>query len=834
VTAPWTFVPRLVVRCAGFPMEPLLALARDDSARAADAALDAQERLTQTHAALGACFRQAVQHARAGGDDSALQRLSKARRMAAMGRTAEARTLCEPIDHAALQTALLSHQDAHAAAELRVAQARAVFAQDLFSARTGLWATFRDPWMQEAVFISNPDAFERTLGPYLAGEQPGPERHARQRKTERRLITYLQRLCAKNDTASFFGPMNYGELGAHEQPAVICRRIPGKARERRAYCSFWMVAALARVMADEPAIRMRLSPALHPMWRLADNRLCRVGGQQELPLTPPTAALLAAADGHRTWQELRSDAVDPAHFDITIERLVERGVLLVEVPLPSTIFDPLRFLIAFVEGLPQEMPQRAVWLDRLRPFAAWTKELTVGGLAQRRKISALIEARFSELTGQPARRNAGMTYADRTPFYEECNGTIEQLSFSRSFADDLGRRLAPALAVSGTYGQLLSRHYQRMARQAFDRLAGGARRLSYGHFVAGVEALAAGGELQMHDAELEAFESRLRRLVEADADRPVVHLDAAMIAPLLRDDPRQGLHISPDLMFDAHDLDALGRGDYKLVLGEVHQFLAMWGSQLLFDRDADEVRRQTQALLAQLPNYRGLATILHTRVHKGLLHESFPGWWIQFLGRPAPGAGKVVALRDLDVVDSGAELHLENRQSSERLVIYNSGDDKLHLWAFAVPRVSTVPVHLPGHTPRIEIGGTIYQRERWEVPAADLPAPAPDEDEFECFLSARRLQRRHGLPRFVFYRVAGESKPLFLDFDNPLLVELFQTTVERDGSVVFSEMLPGPQGLWMRGEDGRYCLEVRGTAFRAPLPAQAVPEPPREVATGLT
>jgi len=819
MSSAWTFVSRLVVRCAGFSIEPLLALGRERGARAIDAVLACETEAAQLNAQLGECFRACVLEARARGDAEGLANLSKARRAVAMGRLVEAQTLCACLNDAALQAALQACQAGQKRSLQQVAQARSLFADELGAMRGQLWATCRDPWVQEALFISNPDAYERTLGPYLSGPPPGAQRSGKLRKIERRLVTYLQRFCAKNDTASFFGPMNYGVLGHGEAEPVICSRRPGKARERRSYYSFWMVAALAQAVADDPAIRPLLLPALHPMWRVTGPNLQRVYGGETFPLAAATAEVLAAIDGKTPLQALRAGAAQPARFDAVFSRLLEKSVVRLEIPLPSTIFDPMKFLMGFVEGLPAALPARAAWLERLLPFGEWMSLVHAADLAEKQRIGALIEQHFTALTGQASRRLAGMIYADRTLFYEECEGTIERLSFSESFSRDLGDRLSLALALSGSYGQLLERQYQRVARRAFRQIAGGSTHMAYGQFISGLEALSARGELDTRDAEREEFEARFTALIAARPGVSVVRLGPDDLAPLLKDNPQQGLHISPDLMFDAPSLEALGRGDYRLVLGEVHQFLAMWGSQLLFDRQAAQIRQETLSLLERLPDYRGLATILHTRVHKGLLHESFPGKWIELLGWPAPDAKQVVALRDLVVVDTGEALQLQSSRDGERLVIYNSGDDKLHLWAFAVPRVMTVPVELPGHTPRIEIGGVVYQRERWELGAGQMPQFDAEDDEFGIFLKVRRMQQQHGLPRFVFYRVASEKKPLFLDFDNYLLVELFAANLAQNTEVVISEMLPAPDGLWMRDGDGRYCIEMRGTAFRVPVSA---------------
>ena len=95
----------------------------------------------------------------------------------------------------------------------------------------------------------------------------------------------------------------------------------------------------------------------------------------------------------------------------------------------------------------------------------------------------------------------------------------------------------------------------------------------------------------------------------------------------------------------------------------------------------------------------------------------------------------------------------------------------------------------------------------------------------EIFVKVKSMQRQHRLPRFCYYRVANERKPLFLDFDNFFLAELFYHLLSQHREVVFTEMLPAPEQLWFGGEDGRLCAEFRGTAFRMPAASAVEREP---------
>ena len=79
-----------------------------------------------------------------------------------------------------------------------------------------------------------------------------------------------------------------------------------------------------------------------------------------------------------------------------------------------------------------------------------------------------------------------------------------------------------------------------------------------------------------------------------------------------------------------------------------------------------------------------------------------------------------------------------------------------------------------------------------------------------------RIRDKFALPNPVFCRVAGERKPVFLDFGDPSIVDMFWHKLRRgraripDGDVAVTEMLPDPDQLWRHDASGhRYTSEFR-------------------------
>jgi hypothetical protein len=73
------------------------------------------------------------------------------------------------------------------------------------------------------------------------------------------------------------------------------------------------------------------------------------------------------------------------------------------------------------------------------------------------------------------------------------------------------------------------------------------------------------------------------------------------------------------------------------------------------------------------------------------------------------------------------------------------------------------------------------------------------------------------MPRFVFLSAPVEPKPCYLDFESPILVDIFCKIVRRtreagtpDAAIEISEMLPRPDQIWLTdAEQNRYTSEFR-------------------------
>jgi hypothetical protein len=150
---------------------------------------------------------------------------------------------------------------------------------------------------------------------------------------------------------------------------------------------------------------------------------------------------------------------------------------------------------------------------------------------------------------------------------------------------------------------------------------------------------------------------------------------------------------------------------------------------------------------------------------------------------------------------------------------------KIDLWSGTYKGGQTKTIR---RQPRVRCGNVIVSRRRWIVHPDFLPVPATADGDAESFLAWRRWQRDNGLPQRVFVSpgtvtlksdtrsVVPDFKPQYIDFGSLLSLQLLER-LAREGNrlIVFEEMLPDTEQIWLKSAEGRYVaeqtIEITGT-----------------------
>jgi len=827
----WALWRCVCLRGAGFPVTDVLRLASPAAAAAADrlrAAEDEAERCRNT--AREALSREIARAERSALDGlvKAIQQLKKEKPPAASGLPSAARDAVE--------------RYAAAGEELRrlTAEYLACFSAEAERLSGELLEVARGGRFREAVLWQNRRVLETGID-RLAGRAAGGRSSSKRRQHEQVVASYLQRFCTKNDTIGFFGPVGWASLGEGEEPVAV-HHGTGFLAQRRVFFEGWCIDAVATTLSANRALRLALAPR-RGLFVRADGE---VMGRARL--APELRALLALCDGETPARDLVEKLVAMHTFpDATavhgaLAQLQTAGLLIWGFDLP-VVLEPERALAQQVEILAAGEARDAA-LRTLGELENRRQAVAQAAGDDRALDAALqqLENGFTELTGLDATRGHGETYAGRTLVYEDCRRGTEV-----AFGADVLAALAPPLALLLTSARWLTWKAAELHHERFDeayhqlRRVTGSNRIDLASFCRRVlPSLFDPSTSPIVQQVLPEFWQRWSQVLDLkDRNARQVSYTSAELRSRVLDvfaAPWPGWpmarHHSPDILIAASGPEAIRRGDYRFVLGELHVAANTLSANLF---------------VAQHPSPGDLVAGMERDVPEPCVFPTLPKSWRQgesdaLLGVKLPGlTGRLdfglATAKDLFLEVTPAPPGLpRNRVLSVVEHFVEPGESGLQVVSLTGRRFdlldflqTAIATQIAGafrifppqaHLPRVLVDRLIVWRESWALPAAALEF-AKAATAAARFSAARRWADRRDLPRLLFVKAPHERKPFFLDLESPLSVEIFTREARRamDRSRVgahfgFSEMVPGPEEVWLPDAAGqRYTSELRMVAF---------------------
>jgi hypothetical protein len=684
-----------------------------------------------------------------------------------------------------------------------------------------------DPRFREAVCWQSPHLLDVSVDkvaaePPVPGRVPGKEHRRRQLLVAR----YVQRYTVKNESIGFFGPVGWARL-TRDCSAISMRPGAGLLARRRVYFESWTIDAVARALARDPVVRRWLRPRIAPQYLLEGDEL-RTPLGATVRLTPAELAVLRRCDGTRTVAELVGDGRNGAVAD-AFAASCKRGLIDLGIGVPMAA-NPEELLRRHLRDIPDRTARArglAVMdeLDAARSAVA----LAAGRPDELRAALRRLGEVFTRLTGEPPTRRAGGQYAGRTLVYED---TVRAVSIvlGRPVVDRLAESLDLLLCAVRWLAGAVAREYTARFAELFDRACarGGRDSVPLAALLAAAtpDFLGAGGEPPPPVARVVAdFQRRWQRVLALPADtRRHAVTSAAVRAAVVRefppDPPRwsSAVHHSPDLMLAAAGPEAIERGDFLAVLGELHVATNTMESRVFLEQAEDpgwllraDERDHAGRRVVVVPSKE--SGQVNSRCYPSALLSADHRYWTPYpdtaVHRPdlIPAAALSVIRRD------GRLLVQCATDSTEFDLIEAFGEPLSEAIVNGFRMLPPAP-----HQPRVTIDRLVVVRETWQFPVAALGWAAVKEAAGR-YLRAWHWRRAHALPVRCFYRVSGEAKPMYVDFTSVMLVELLGHAIRSgrsrgaDATVVFIEMLPDLGDTWLEDAHGeRYTAELRMVA----------------------
>ncbi|RKR87000.1 amino acid adenylation domain-containing protein [Micromonospora pisi] len=828
-TGPWAMWRWIGLRAAGFPVGPLTRLGDPDHLARTDALLASEDRLAEVRRAMTGRLHQARRTAPA----DQRSRWNRADRQLRQGSFPDdLPDVADPV----LAAGIAETRAALADAVRRHRADRSAFDRSHVQASRRRTAALRaaaaDPRLREAVTWQNRHALRTGLDPLLnRADGDATTRDSKHRQHEALLATYLQRYCAKNDTIGFFGPVGWATVA----PAGTGLEITSDAAPltRTVYFENWAMAGLADALtAHHPRLAPWLIPRRLPFLTVLDDQLL-------LPLTPPTplppplARLLAAADGRRTAEEIAAELVaDPASGFATPDEVyrmlaelrdTHRITWSLEVPKEDLFPErSVRNRLAPVTDDAVRKPALRALDDLVR-----ARDAVAGAAGDADRLGtalADLERTFTELTGAAPTRRAGRVYAGRTLVYEDCRAG-DRVTLSTDLVGTLWPALSLLLESARWFTFAGAALFARACRERYAELVGrgGQPTVPFADFWLWANDLLFDLPERLIAPVVRGLQDRWRQILpELDGERRI-QLDSASIADRVTAAfaaPRPGwvgaYQHSPDVMLVADGAEAVARGDFRWVVGEVHPGVNTLRSALFMAQHPDPTEL-VAAMRADLPGPRVVlaATGEEGGAPSRLTDKLVTDQDLRLVfGHDSCGLDPetAVAVADCVLESQDGTLTVRTRDGRHALPLAEVVGEALMLQL--IQRFDPLPP--ADHRPRITVDRVVISRESWRFGAAGLDF-ATIVEEAERFRAVRRWQRDSGLPRYVFVKTPVEKKPFFLDFASLASVDAFARAVRRtvsgagpDATLRLSEMLPTPEQLWLTDAGGgRRTAEFR-------------------------
>ena len=589
----------------------------------------------------------------------------------------------------------------------------------------------------------------------VSGEaaKPGPRNNA-SRKLEQSLLMYLQRVATKNDTFSEFGPSGWGTIAVGQSGKKLGFAPESGVTAREVFLERWTAHAVAAAINADPAM-------------------------------PPQ-------------DQLEVPALDPHAFDALLEDLSK-----------------------WPNG-----PARSRWLPRLEKIANLGADFgRTSDPEARRSVMTSARDELNAIAG--ARRETDRyLYSASNPIGEECFRTCN-FSISEELLHEVADDAAPWINLwRDSYAFIASRVAGGL-RQILEISAADKRVMPLPEFlktceVAGLSLTGPGLVALAHIAFQEVKKTFCDQL-RPHADKTEYRLtpeDCEVVRRKL-DYPKfdEYTYPSADLQLAAGSIDALERGDYQWVLAELHPPVALLhhaGYWSCPDKPA------LNAALARTthgqPNF-----------HFGFFAADFTAHTTVRIFDAMPELTNFVGPQR-----ANPEWRRVPPAETEVFVDGESGDVRLRrvktresLGSFARAWLIPLGFHpfqfsLGPHTPRLLCGKIVVQRRSWTVTVEELQDGKFKGLSPDLVIAVERLRLEKDWPRHIYIRPSEralrrsgaegrdkDTKPVYIDLESYLFLEIFYRWLTKAGELEVSEMLPDPGHLPWHEEDGHRTFELR-------------------------
>ncbi|HWM23628.1 MAG TPA: hypothetical protein VNP98_02295 [Chthoniobacterales bacterium] len=643
-----------------------------------------------------------------------------------------------------------------------------------------------------------------------------PRRKKQDRAHERHVLLYLQRVCAKNDSLSEFGPEAWGAIEGQGRILQLAPE-PGIAK-REVFLERWTAHGVAAALNSDPAIRVELSPRLNPNGRIDGDQFVLTDSAETILLDQKTVGILRRCNG-ATAAYLFGEEIG------VLEQLAALNMIRWEIEVPA--LDPHAFdtIVSDIRAW-RDGPVRARWLEVIEPIAALpAKFAQATGTSARAEIMDEARRQLQDL-GATRTIASRFLYSASNPIGEEC---FRECHFS--IGEDL---INEVVTDAEPWIDLWRDSYAFVA----SRVAAGLRALlekappdngvlPLPAFLRHCETLkmpltgpAMVGLAHLAFQEVKAaFRERMKGRPET-AEWELTVDDCHFVRENFQYDRfDEFTYPSADLQIASKSAEAVERGEYQWTLAELHSPVALLHHGFYWScPDKEELGRALASTVKGCPGVHfGFSAADFTATTAVRMLDAMPEQMRFVASQRGDSRWRIIPPAEIEVfVDSASgDVGLRMRGSQEYLGSF------ARAWLISL---GFHPFHFgrAPHMPRLRCGRVIVQRRSWTVTVDELPPGNYTGISRDLALAIERLRAVKDWPRYVYIRPSEralrrsgaegrdkDTKPVFIDLESYLFLEIFHRWLTKAGELEITEMLPDPDHLLWREADGRRTFELR-------------------------
>jgi Lantibiotic dehydratase, C terminus. len=274
---------------------------------------------------------------------------------------------------------------------------------------------------------------------------------------------------------------------------------------------------------------------------------------------------------------------------------------------------------------------------------------------------------------------------------------------------------------------------------------------------------------------------------------------------------------SADLQLAARSAEAISDGDYRWILSELHPPAALLHHGGYWSCPSKP----------ELHN--ALSRVADRAFHFGFFAADFTAHTAIRVFDAIPELTTFVAPQRADsrwkrFSPAETEVYIDEHSGDVRLRHVRSRED---LGSFARNWIIPLGFHpfqfgMAPQMPRLRCVRVIVQRRAWTVSSNELGAGNFSGISQELVIAVEKLRAEKDWPRFIYIRPTEQAlrrsgaegrdkdtKPVFIDLESYLFLEIFHRWLTKAGELEITEMLPAPADLLWQENDGRRTFELR-------------------------